>query len=668
MPGVLRPAQEAAITGGLWAERRRVNREVSIPGGWDRLHEAGNFHDLELAAGRAQGDYVSELPFLDSDVYKWLEAVGWVLADPELDRDLAERLRAQVAETAALLTATQRDDGYLQSYFQVHAPGERFATLAWGHELYCTGHLIQAAVALHRTVGDAALLGIARRAADLAVASFGTSPGRIDGVCGHPEIETALVELHRETGDPAYLDLARYFVDRRGHGLLGDGSAFGRRYFQDHLPVREADEVVGHAVRQLYLLAGVADLQIEDGDQELRAAAERLWAEMAARKTYLTGGVGAHHQDEAFGDAYELPSERSYCETCAAIASIMFSWRMLMITGEAKYADLLERTLYNGFLAGLSLDGQRYIYANPLQVRDDHVNLGSDGDYERKPWFRCACCPPNVMRLLASLEHYVLLADDHRVVLHQYASGRYTGGELTVEVETDYPWNGVITVRVADAPPESRQLVLRVPEWCDRAVASLTVNDASDPGTPTEGWWAIDRVWRTGDTVRLTLPLRPRFVRADPRVDAARGAVAVERGPLVYCVESADQPGLRLDDLTVGVPGSPGSADPATPDTADPDSADAIVVDADPALGTISALRLRGRTRPRASGSGSGSGSASASWWPYRSVTGAEPYPEPDHAAGPAVDPGRPVELTAVPYYAWGNRGPGAMRIWLPTH
>lgn len=426
---------------------------------------------MELAAGRAAGDYVNDLPFLDSDVYKWLEAVAWAFADPALHSSLADRLRQRLDETERLLRDAQQPDGYLDSHFQVRFPGERFVQLQWGHELYCAGHLIQAAVALHRTIDDADLLEVARRVADLVVNTFGTEPGKVDGVCGHPKIETALVELYRETGAEPYLAQARYFVDRRGHGVLGDGR-FGRHYWQDHAPVRDAASVEGHAVRQLYLLAGVADVYAETGDASLLQALKRLWAEMVASKTYLTGGIGAHHSDEAFGDPYELPNERSYCETCAAISSIMFSWRMLMITGEAKYADLVERTLYNGFLAGLSLDGRRYIYSNPLQVREGHVARGDDHDYQRVEWFHCACCPPNVMRTLASLEHYVVLGSDTRAVLHQYLSGRYTagvaGGEVWMEVTTDYPWDGTVTIRLAEAPAGRWELALRVPHWVEQ--------------------------------------------------------------------------------------------------------------------------------------------------------------------------------------------------------
>ena len=625
----LRPATAGEITGGLWADRRRVNRDVSIPDGWGRLHQAGNFHNLELAAGRATGSYVNDLPFLDSDVYKWLEAVAWALADPALDSSLADRLRQHLAETERLLRDAQQADGYLDSHFQVRFPGERFVQLPWGHELYCAGHLIQAAVALHRTTGDPGMLEVARRVADLIVDAFGTEAGKVDGVCGHPEIETALVELYRETGAEPYLERARYFVDRRGHGLLGDGR-FGRHYWQDHVPVRDAASVEGHAVRQLYLLSGVADVHVETGDASLLQALKRLWAEMVASKTYLTGGIGAHHSDEAFGDPYELPNERSYCETCAAISSIMFSWRMLMITGESKYADLVERTLYNGFLAGLSLDGQRYIYANPLQVREGHTARGDDHDYQRVEWFHCACCPPNVMRTLASLEHYVLLGSDTRAVLHQYMSGRYAagvaGGEVWMDVTTDYPWDGTVTIRVAGAPSGRWELALRVPHWAQQP--TLTVNSTPVDTAPADGWWVVSRQWNDGDEVVLVLPLEPRFTVADPRLDAARGAVAVEYGPLVYCLEAVDNPGHRLDDLTVDTGVAP------------------EVLAVDGTLAGVAIIRTGGRVRPR----------TAASWWPYR-LAGARAGDEPKDS----------VPLTAVPYYTWGNREPGAMRIWVPT-
>ena len=622
----MRPSTRGTITGGLWADRRRINREISVPGAWDRLHEAGNYHNLELAAGRTQGDYVNDLPFLDSDVYKWLEAIGWVFADPDLDPELADRLGEQVRETEELLDAVQQPDGYLDSHFQVRYPDERFVQLPWGHELYCAGHLIQAAVALHRTTGDDDVLGAEPppRRPRRCELRHRRRPDRRR--LRPPEIETALVELYRETGDERYLATASYFIDRRGHGLLGDDK-FGRHYWQDHLPIRDAPGVAGHAVRQLYLLAGAADVYAETGDPTLLASLERLWTEMVSTKTYLTGGIGAHHTDEAFGDAYELPNERSYCETCAAIASIQFSWRMLMITDEAKYADLLERTLYNGFLAGTSLDGQSYIYANPLQVRDDHLAAGDDHDYRRVPWFHCACCPPNVMRLLGSLEHYVLLGGERRIALHQYVAGRFAAdvadGEVSLEVATDYPWEGTVTARVEGAPESEWELALRIPDWAEGA--RLSVNGVPTASDPDEGWWVVSRNWTAGDEVVLELPLTARFTAGDPRVDAVRGTVAIERGPLVYCLESIDHPDLRLDDLVIDA-----SSEPET-------AAGAGI------LSGVTTVRASGWTRTR----------SGAAWWPYRNLGDAD------------TGHGKDISLTAVPYYTWGNRGPGAMRIFV---
>ncbi len=628
-----RPALRGTITDGLWAERRRINREVSVPQAWDRLHAAGNFHNLELAAGLASGSYVNDLPFLDSDLYKWIEAIGWTLADPELGPDAAAQLQDYLESSWKLLTQAQEEDGYLDSNFQVRTPGKRFHDLSWGHELYCAGHLIQAAVALHRTSGDTRVLDVATKFADLVVRTFGTGEGQIDGVCGHPEIETALVELFRETGETSYLQTALYFVDRRGHQTLPAGS-YGLHYWQDHLPVREAPSAEGHVVRQLYLLAGVADAYTETGDESLREASERIWQEMVATKTYITGGMGAHHRDEAFGDPYELPNERSYCETCAAIASISFSWRMLLITGEARYADLIERTLYNGFLGGLSLDGQRYIYANPLQVREGHINGGNDGDYSRKEWFHCACCPPNVMRTLASLEHYVVLSNDDEIRLHQFIPGRYAaqvaGGEAELRVETEYPWQGRIAVTIESTPDQAWGLSVRVPHWAGGATCA--VNGSPVDARAEAGWLTVHRSWAVDDEVVVDLPLDVRFSSSDPRVDVNRGAVALERGPLVYCLEAVDNPGHRLDDVLI-------------------DTAAAPSVEQIDALGGIATIRAEAAIRPR----------TSEVWWPYTDAA------DPD-AADPGADAGAgSATLTAVPYFTWGNREEGAMRIWIPA-
>ncbi|MDQ0963604.1 DUF1680 family protein [Streptomyces sp. B4I13] len=618
-----------AVDGGFWATRREVNGRVSIPQGPGLLESAGNLRNLRLAAGTDKGEFQGAYPFVDSDVYKWLEAAAWQLARTP-DGDLAD----EVARIVSLVAGAQQDDGYLNTWFQLLKGGERYRDLRWGHELYCAGHLIQAAVAHHRATGSSELLDVAVKFADHIDSVFGL-PGSgkpLDGVDGHPEVETALVELYRETGEHRYLDLAGYFVDRFGHGLLG-----GEVYCQDRVPLREATNVEGHAVRQLYLLAAATDLAVETGDGGLRTAAERLWEAMTTTKTHITGGLGAHHDEEDFGDPYELPNERAYCETCAAIASVQWSWRMALLTGEARYSDLVERTLYNGFLAGVSLDGERWLYVNPLQVRDGHTDAGGDQSARRTRWFRCACCPPNVMRLLAGLEHYLASGDDGGLQIHQYVTGRYTGlldgTGVVVSAETDYPWQGTIGLTVEESPADRPwTLSLRIPQWCGdyRVRVGDSVYDETDAPV-TDGWLRLERTWAPGDRIVLDLGIEPRLTAADPRVDAVRGCVAIERGPLVYCLEGVDHPGGGLDDMVL--------------DTTRP-----LAVKHRPdLLGGVVTVLAAGRRR----------NIADAGWWPYRTA---------DAAAGDDGQPAdEPVELTAIPYYAWANRQDGSMRVWLPT-
>ncbi|MGW6024055.1 glycoside hydrolase family 127 protein [Streptomyces sp. NPDC055099] len=611
----LRPAATARITDGFWAARRHTNASVSIPLGPERLEQAGNLANLRAAAEGA-GVFTGDFPFQDSDVHKWLEAASWQLADEPGPH--ANGLAADVERLTSLVAAAQDPDGYLQTYYQVARPDRRWNELDWGHELYCAGHLIQAGVAHHRATGRRELLDVAVRFATHIDALFGpdaTSEGteKKHGICGHPEIETALVELYRETGERRFLDLAGHLTDRRGHGLLAEGIDRARdpgpAYWQDHLPLREAPTVTGHAVRQLYLLAGAADLAVETGETTLREALERLWHSMAATKTYLTGGVGARHEGEAFGDPFELPPDRAYAETCAAIASVQWSWRMALLTGETRYSDLVERTLYNGFLSGVALDGDRWLYVNPLQVRDDHEARTGDQAPRRTPWFSCACCPPNVMRLLASLPHYVASGDADGLQLHQYATGSYatdTGGAVTVG--TDYPWKGRITVTV-DAAPADRDwtLSLRIPSWC--AEFTVAAPDRQDRTEADGGWLRIRRRWLPGERVVLDLALDVRLTEPDPRVDAVRGCLAIERGPLVYCLEGVDQRvAPRLDEVTLA-----------------PDAR--LVPEHRPdLLGGVTVVTTTGHRR----------------------------------------SDGTPTPLTAVPYYAWAHREEGAMRVWIP--
>jgi len=612
----LRPLGSAQvdITGGFWADWLRRNRERTIPYGFEQLRRAGNLDNLRAAGGQG-GDYRAAsdtggltFAFVDSDVYKWLEAVGWELGRTSDTGYDDSKLRTAADEAIGLIAAAQRPDGYINTYVQLRRGGEPYGDLQWGHEFYCAGHLIQAAVAWHRALGDDRLLAIATRAADHIDRTFG--PNGKSGVDGHPVVEMALVELARVTGEDRYLTLAAHLLDRRGHGLLGSGR-FGSGYWQDHATVREASTVAGHVVRQLYLDSGAVDVAVETGDDALLASVVRRWHDLTRTRTYLTGGMGSRHLDEAFGDPFELPPDRAYAETCAAIAGVMLAWRLLLATGEPKYADAVERAMYNGVLAGISLTGDQFSYVNPLQRRT-HRAPEPHADGGRAPWFPCACCPPNLMRTLSSWPQYLATADGAGVQLHQYADStvraEVAGGPVELAIRTEYPWDGRVIIHIGQTPDQPWALTLRIPSWCRSA--SLSDPDGNREVPAGESQVTIERQWTAGDTAVLELDLLVRVTEPDPRVDAVRGCVAVERGPLVYCVESADLPpaveleDLRWDPARLPVPGK----------RADLGAVVGVTV---PAL--------------------------------HREAT---------------VD--ATLTVDAVPYYAWGNRDAGGMRVWLP--
>ncbi|WP_327000460.1 glycoside hydrolase family 127 protein [Dactylosporangium sp. NBC_01737] len=605
----LRPldAGRFELVDGFWAERVRINRERTIPHGLQQLRRAGTLDNLRVAAGadgryEARADSVgATFPFLDSDVYKWLEAVGW-----ELGRAPDRELAAAADEVIVVVAAAQRPDGYLNSYVQVVGDGVPYTDLSWGHELYCLGHLIQAAVAWHRALGDDRLLAVATRAADHADAALG--PAGRPGVDGHAGAEMALAELARVTGERRYLALAARMLDLRGRGLLPGAERFGATYWQDHEPVRLAASVAGHAVRQMYLDCGAADVAAELGDDELLAAVLGRWHDLMRTRTYLTGGMGSRHRDEAFGDPYELPPDRAYAETCAAIGSVMLAWRLLLATGDAGYADAIERAMFNGVLPGLSLSGTRFFYTNPLQRRT-HRAYEAAGNGARAPWFACACCPPNLMRLLSSWQQYLATADDDGVQLHQYAAADIhapmPAGDVRLSVRTRYPWDGLVTVHIVQTPDRPWTLSLRVPGWCN----SGTLQGPGGSERLAQGTMRRTRRWQPGDTIELSMDLPIRVTEPDPRVDAVRGCVAVQRGPLVYCVEAADAPPqTEIEDLI----------------------------------------------------------------WDSRRRPHTEPRPDLDPAmvgiTVPVTRHGRTDDLTAgaIPYYAWANRAVGAMRVWIP--
>jgi uncharacterized protein len=605
---VLRPLAmtDFAFGPGFLGDWQRRNATRSLPYCAGQVEASGALDNLRRVTGEADGDF-QNMWFADSDVYKTLEAAAWQLGRTPDDTEL----RTFVDTTAALLAKAQAEDGYLNSYRMLAEPDQRWRKLHWSHELYCAGHLIQAACAAARAGVGAEVVTVARRFADLIVERFGT----VDDVDGHPEIETALVELYRVTGHRPYLDQARRFLDLRGRGIL-EGSHFGSVYLQDHVPVRQADAVAGHAVRQLYLLAGVVDVAVETHDEELLAVARRLWDDAFGAKTYLTGAQGSRHRDEAFGDPYELPADRAYGETCAGIASFQWNWRMLLATGGARYADEMERALYNVIAGATSLDGTHFFYTNPLHLRTDHDGSHENAPSNRLPWYTCACCPPNLARLLASLSGYAVTTDHSGLRVHLYAAGdlltTVDGAEVRVVIRTGYPWDGRVELTVTTTAPIT--LALRVPGWATGA----RLDDA--PAEVSDGYVHVRRDWSAGATVTLDLPMAARVIRPHPRIDAVRGCVALARGPLVYAMEQADLPeGVTLEDVRL---------DPAAPITTGrlPDIPVILV-----ASGTVECA--------------------------------ASPELYPAH-----VELTRePLELVAIPYFLWGNRTPGPMRVWVPV-
>ena len=408
------------ITNGFWAERQAVNHKVSLKHGYAMLNKAGNIHNLKMAAGLESGNYRG-MNFSDETVYKWLEGLGW-----ELGRAPDEELQALADEVISLIAAAQQPNGYLNSYYQVVEPERKWTDLDFSHELYCAGHLIQAAIAFKRALGDERLLEIACHFADHIESVFGF--GKKEEACGHPEIEMALVELSRLTGEERYLHLAQFFVDQRGKKKMQGLGANGPEYHQDHVAVREAEGVAGHAVRQMYLATAVADLYMETGEQALLETSQRLWEDMTRGKMYITGGIGSRYDGESFGESYELPADQCYCETCAAIGSFFWNWRMLLISGESRYADLMERLLYNGILSSPGLDGASFFYVNPLMLRNGrYVRLSANPPEEHKTsgrpeWHNVACCPSNTMRLRASLSSYFATSNETGIQIHQYSN------------------------------------------------------------------------------------------------------------------------------------------------------------------------------------------------------------------------------------------------------
>lgn len=573
---------------------------------------------------RADGspDTVNVQMFWDSDIAKVIETAAYALyRKPNPD------LEARIDEIVDMFARLQEPDGYLNSWFIRMQPGKRWTNLRDCHELYCAGHLMEAAVAYFHATGKRELLDILCRYADHIDTMFGPRPGQKPGYCGHEEIELALVRLGRATGEQRYLDLARFFIDARGrqpHYFDVEAAARGAdpkrfrhatyEYNQSHVPVREQTKVIGHAVRAMYLYSGMADVATEFGDDSLTDALKVLWDDLTTRQMYVTGGIGPAARNEGFTDHYDLPNESAYAETCAAVALAMWASRMLGRGPDRVYADIMEQALYNGALSGLSTDGATFFYDNPLESR---------GSHHRWTWHRCPCCPPNIARTVASIGSYMYRVSEDTIALNLYgeSTARLKVGSVPVTLTqtTDYPWDGRVTISIGLEGPATFGLALRVPSWCEAAALSIN-GEAVEARDMRRGYLVIDREWHDGDTVVLDLAMTVRALRAHPKVKADLGRVAIARGPLIYCAEEVDNaPGLN-----------------------------ALIVADDAQSATLTPL-------PHLNGAVAVDLPARRECWP--NFDGKLYAPQP-----PTLD-----ETTArfVPYHLWDNREPGEMLVWV---
>ncbi len=605
---------QVEIRDQFWEPRQQANRSITVPHLFSELERAGNIPNLRLAAERKREGYQGPV-YMDSDLYKAMEAAAYVL---QLYPD--DPIRQKLDEAIAILERAQTPEGYLNSYFQVVAPERRWTNLRDDHELYCAGHLIEAAVAHYEATGSDRLLKVATRYADYIDSVFGDAPGKRLGYCGHPEIELALFRLSRATGEKRYRDLARFFLLNRGKKIFAQEhniplEQYDGTIWQDNVPLTEHREIVGHAVRAAYLFAGATDLVADTGDERVLQMLLRVWENTISRRTYITGGIGNEARHEGFTRDYELPNRTAYQETCASIALIFWAHRMGLLLEEARFFDALERALYNGALAGIALDGKNFYYVNPLE---------SDGTHHRRPWYACACCPPNIARLIASLGGYLYAQAESDLWVNLYVESRakllLAGREAVLQVRTNYPWDGTIEVQVVEGAPVEFGLHLRLPDWC--AQPRLTLNGKPLPPKIQKGYAVIRRSWKPEDRLTLELPMAPVFMEAHPRVEADRWQAAIQRGPLVYCLEEIDQP-APLERMAVDSQ-SPLRYrwEPNLLNGVGVIEGGAVVLDDDSAWGN----RL------------------------YRPLA-----------------PRQRATFRAIPYYAWHNRQPCPMRVWMPV-
>jgi DUF1680 family protein len=612
---------DITLTDNFWSKRIETNRTVTIPFGFEKCEKEGRMRNFARAGGLLEGKYEGKMPFDDSDIYKIIEGASYSLSvhpDPELEKyidDIIEKI-----------AAAQEEDGYLCTWKTINPdttpawwvrPGPRWFNLGSSHELYNVGHMYEAAVAHYKATGKTNFLNVALKNADLIVGTFG--PGKKLEVPGHQIIETGLVKLYLVTKNKKYLDMAKFFLDQRGNA---EGHELYGSYSQDHKPVTEQYEAVGHAVRAVYMYSGMTDIAGIMKDSSYMRAADKIWEDVVAKKIYITGGIGARHEGESFGEAYELPNLTSYNETCAAIGNIYWNYRMFLLHGEAKYIDVLERTLYNGMISGVSLEGNSFFYPNCLE--SDGKFGFNQGSLTRKEWFDCSCCPTNVIRFIPSVPNYIYAYRGDTLYINLFIASKanvdMNGTGLTIAQETEYPWDGKIKMTVDPGKDKIFTVNVRIPGWTSEKVLpgdlyryldkneqkiTLKVNGELFDYNMNKGFSSITRKWSKGDTIELVLPMPVRRVLANEKVKDDWNKVALVRGPIVYCAEGIDN-GREVLELVI------------------PDNAGLSAEYRQDLLKGLVVIK------------------------------------------GEVLDKkGKERKLLAIPYYAWSHRGPGEMAVWL---
>lgn len=616
------PFTSVKVSDSFWGQRLKASREVTIPLAFSKCEETGRYRNFELAAHPSDTTKVTGYSFDDTDVYKTIEGASYSLQTYP-DKQLAHYMDSVLD----IVAAAQEPDGYLYTARTMNPkhPHEWAGSKRWekveelSHEFYNLGHMVEGAIAHYQATGSRKFLDIAIRYADCVCREIGDGEGQVVRVPGHQIAEMALAKLYLVTGDQKYLDQAKFFLDKRGYTSRKD------EYSQAHKPVIEQDEAVGHAVRAAYMYAGMADVAALTGDTSYVHAIDRIWDNIVSKKLYITGGIGATNQGEAFGKNYELPNMSAYCETCAAIGNVYVNYRLFLLHGDAKYYDVLERTLYNGLISGVSLDGGGFFYPNPLE---------SMGQHQRQPWFGCACCPSNICRFIPSLPGYVYAVKDNQVYVNLFmgneAELKVGGKKVILHQETRYPWDGHVTLTVDKNAAGMFAMKIRIPGWVRNQVVPsdlYTYSDGKRPGYSVkvngeavtsaleQGYFTIERKWKKGDRVELQLDMEVRTVKANGKVEADRGRMAVERGPIVYCAEWPDNSFNVLSLLMNQHP-------------------QFEVVERPDLLYGLNQIKT-----------------------PVQTL-------EYDEQGRLVV---KDQELTLIPYYAWAHRGPGNMAVWLPS-